>query len=206
MTTIISRLYDSPDTAAAAAEALRAAGHDPETIAVLAPEPGDAAAIAAAGVGHVSAAAYARALAPGQAMLVVRAPITPFGRARAAMRIADGFGPRSVPGVNANQHVPDQPRPQIFHPAIARHAHVMTRDMPPHIDRRRGLVSAAFGLPLLWRRARPRATLTDGAHPSRWFWPLPLLWRRTPAATLLPSGSFPSRRFWPLPLLSGRSA
>lgn len=206
MTTIISRLYDSPDTAEAAADALRAAGHDPDTIAIVAPAAGTDAetAISAAGVGHVSAAAYARAMPPGAALLVVRAPFTPFGRARSAMRIADGFGPRPVPGTNPDQHVPDQPRPRIFHPAIGRHAHVLTFDMPPHIARRRGLVSAAFGLPLLTGgRVRP-AGLPSGWRLTGGL--LPLLWRRRPRRSLLPAGSFLSRLFWPLPLLSRRGA
>lgn len=214
MTTIISRLFDSPDTAAKAADALRKAGHDPDTIATVtvtgdaAAAPGDAAAraeaIAAAGVGHVSAAAYARAMGPGQALLVVRAPFTPFGRARSAMRIADSFGPLAVPGTNPDQHVPDQPRPRIFYPAIGRHAHVLTPDMPPRIERRRGLVSAAFGVPLLLRRRRRRAGMPSGWRVTGWL--MPLLSRRRPRKALLQSGSFLSRMFWPLPLLSRRTS
>lgn len=182
MTTIISRLYDGAETAEAAAAALRAAGHDPETIGVVmsaTEEPASALAarITAAGVGSVSAQRYAAVLAgqgPG-ALLVVRAPFTPFGRARSAMAIADGFAPRPVAGVNANQHVPVQPDPRISHPAIGRHAHVMTRDMPPFIARRRGKVSAAFGLPLLWHRSASGRVVSPGRPLSRLFWPLPLL-------------------------------
>ena len=200
MTTIISRLYDSLATAEAAADALRAAGHAPATLSVIPAEgSAPAARIAAAGVGHVSAAAYARAMAPGMAVLAVRAPFVPFGRARSAMAIADRFDPLPVAGARANQHVPDQPDPVIFFPAIARHAHVLTRDIPPHIGRRRGLVSAAFGLPLLLapRRHRllPTGPLTGGL--------LPHLWRRRPQ---LVAPGFASRWFWPLPLLSRRRA
>lgn len=204
MTTIISRLYRSADTAHAAEAALRAAGHDAATIRIVPAEGDDPAArLAAAGVGATSAAAYGRAMAAGQAVLVVRAPFTPFGRARSAMQVADGFGPLEVAGVNANQHVPDQPDPRIFHPAITRHAHVMTTDMPPFIARRRGTVSSAFGLPLLMAGRRARA-LPRGPFLSRLLG-LPMLSRRRPRGGLLPAGSFLSRLFWPLPLLAGQS-
>ncbi len=213
MTTIISRLFADAETAEAAARELRAAGHDPATIRIVSPDAQDsetslAARIAAAGVGSVSAGRYAAAVAAdpshGGSVLVVRAPFTPFGRARSAIRIADAHAPVAVAGVNANQHVANRPDPRIFHPAIGRHAHVMTRDMPPYIERRRGTVSSAFGVPLLWRRSMPRAALLPGKAMSRLFWPLPLIWRRRPSRGTLATGRHLSRLFWPMPLLPRR--
>jgi hypothetical protein len=207
MTTIISRLYADPESGAQALAALRAAGHDPATLSLLTPaaDQDATAMIAAAGLGSLSAARYAAALAARAgrgAVLVVRAPFTPFGRARNAIAIADAHEPLPVTGVEANQHVPTRPNPRIFHPAIARHAHVMTRDMPPFIDRRRGTVSSAFGVPLLWNRTTPRR-VTRGGPVSRLFWPMPLVWRRRPAGSVSAARHL-SRLFWPMPLLARR--
>ena len=184
MTTIISRLYDDAETAGAVRAALLARGHAPGTLDVLdsADGPPPAAAIAAAGVGWRSAQAYAAAMAAagGGALLVVRAPFVPFGRALDAIRTADAHGPRLVPGATPDQHVPDSPDPRIFHPAIAAHARWLSRDMPPDCPRRRGLVSAAFGVPLLWTR-RPPAARADRSGLARLFGPA--LWRRRPPPT-----------------------
>ncbi len=207
MTTIISRLYDSVETATAAADALLDAGHSPDTLDVFSGEGSDtdvaalAQRIAAARVGLNSAPAYAEELARGRALLVVRAPITPFGRAREAMRITARFAPVDVPGVVGEAYVRDYPDPRNFNTLLLDHRRFLSQDIPPDNPRRRGLVSAAFGLPLLSRR-RPRL--------RRAGWPLtgglfPLLIRR-PARRSVMSGAGPlSRFFFPLPLLSGRA-
>jgi hypothetical protein len=74
---------------------------------------------------------------------------------------------------------------------------VMTYDMPPHIGRRRGLVSAAFGVPLLWRRAVTRAR---AGGPVTGFLG-PLVWRRRPSGGVSGARHL-SRLFWPMPLIS----
>lgn len=212
MTTIISRLYDSVETAAAAADALLDAGHRPETLDVIAAEAGasDTAAdtatltqrIAAARVGLRSAPAYAEELARGRALLVVRAPITPFGGAREAMRIAARFAPVEVPGVIGDQYVRDYPDPRFFNTLLHDHRRFLSQDIPPENPRRRGLVSAAFGVPLLSGRrprVRPAGRPLTGAL-------MPLVIRRAPSRSVLSDAGPMSRFFFPLPLLSGRAA
>lgn len=227
MTTIVSRLYDERATAEAAAEALRAAGHDPRTIRLVASEntasqspatEGPAPAhppterapsayqaalrrrIVAAGVGSTSAAVYADEVARGCALLVVRAPFTPFGRAREAMRIVDRFAPMDVPGVNANQHIRDYPNPANFNTILRDHPRWFAGDIPPLNPRRRAQVSTVFGLPMLSRR-RPAGTTLRTTLSQALRLPLVL---RSRGGRALPTGRFASRWFWPLPLLSGK--
>lgn len=223
MTTIVSRLYDSAEIAEAAAEALRDAGHDPRTISVIAadapgvplgagpaesaPGPDEASLqrrICAARVGSSSAAVYAGEVARGRALLVVRAPFTPFGRAREAMQLADRFAPVEVPGVIPDQHVRDYPDPANFNTILRDHPRFLSHDIPPQNPRRRGLVSAVFGLTTLSRR-RPRGGL-PGARPLSERLGLPTLLRWGGRGSVLAGGGFVSRVFWPMPLLSRRSA
>jgi hypothetical protein len=204
MTTIVSRIYDTADIAEAAAEALREAGHDPRTISVVTADGPDALRrICAAGVGSTSAAVYAGELERGRALLVVRAPFTPFGRAREAIRLADRFVPVEVPGATPNQHVRDYPDPANFNTILRDHPRWFSHDMPPQNPRRRGLVSAAFGIPTLSRR-RPGGALRNG-RPVTELLGLPMVLRRGPRRSVLSGGGFLSRFFWPMPLLSRRS-
>ncbi|WP_293867403.1 hypothetical protein [uncultured Alsobacter sp.] len=93
MTTIITRLFASPDKGAAAVSALKAKKFKDSDIDCIAGD-GAAGALSAAGVYEAAAQTYAEKLKDGGAVVVVRAP---YGNAILAKRVLDAAGPEASP-------------------------------------------------------------------------------------------------------------
>lgn len=181
MQSLITRLYRSPEQAAAAAAALRAQWFPADAILVIAPwtEPGPAAAaLARFGVSDAAARAQALRVQEGAAAVTVRAP---FGQAVPAMRVLDRFDP-----IEADIEDEFQPSFERAAPlSAALGLRVLSRDPAP--------LSEAIGLRVLSRRQNPDVALIHN--------PAPL----TDAFFVSPlggGGPAPLSRLFGLPLLS----
>jgi hypothetical protein len=175
MTTVVSRLYDSVDTANGVADQLRAEGFPDRTISVI--TAADADEIARARVGERAASAYAKAMTGGQAVFVCRAPFTPFGAARRAMEVAD-----SVPMVDAgigkaNEYIREEAQLDNLTPSVlGHHPLMMTRDDYVGSGWSGWRLSHVFGWPTVSaRHERSPSVLQGTRYMSRMFWPGKLL-------------------------------
>jgi hypothetical protein len=110
MTTLVTRLYASPDRARAAADALLARGYDKDDVKVLSALPGtgiDAAEdlLAAAGLVPRTVTGYAPALVTGQAVVAAMAPTGSFFKVR---DVLEGFGPVATDVPRQDVHISDE--------------------------------------------------------------------------------------------------
>jgi hypothetical protein len=177
MTTIVTRLYDSADTAHAAANALTDMGLPASYVDIIT-EGGDTAArIGAARVNRDSVGALAAQVRGGRALLVARAPFQPIGMARSVMIIADKFNPIPVPGVDANEYIREKPKDELFLSILKDHRRFLSSDMDPGQSRQRGTISSAFGFKTLSRHRESNSAISGGAFMSTKFLPFPLLSR-----------------------------
>lgn len=197
MTTVVSRLYDSVDTANRVADKLRAAGFPESTLSVIATA--DSAAIQAARVSAPVAASYVSAMTGGQAVLVCRAPVTPFGAARVAMATADGEAWINTGRGAANEYIREVANLDNLNPSVlTNHPMMMTRDDYVGSGWAEWRMSDVFGFPTISVRREYRpSVLTGTRYMSRAFWPQRLLSAKPRRSSVYSGG----RRF----LSSGRS-
>ena len=187
MTTIITRLYPDTRAANAAAAALKAAGMPASMWDVIAGS--DAAAkMTAARVGKSSAAAYAPRIERGNALLVARAQLTPLGYARTVMDILDGFDAIHVPGATPEEYIREKPDDRHYLSVLTDHPRFFSQDIQPGSGRSTGLVSRAFGIPLLTRKTTSHSAMTGTRHMSRLFWPWRLLSPRRTSTSAIRGG------------------
>lgn len=201
MTTVVTRLYGSKETAERVADILRAEGFPEATFDVI--TTADAKRIAASRVEEAAARRYAEAMTEDRALLVCRAPFTPFGAARRAQEVAD-----SEPWIDAG--VADQDRYIREQPNLARysssvleyHPLMLTRDDYVGSGWSGWRVSDVFGFTLISRRRERPDNLTHG-HMSTWFWPGKLLSTKPRRSSVISGGRHMSRGWWPMPLVTG---
>lgn len=204
MTTIVTRLYADAKTAEQAVTALKLQNHPDDIIDVIEKGTGAKAAMIEASVPEESADAYSKKMAKGNALVVCRAPITPFGAARNAMFTLDEFDSIDAGVENENVHLKDGPEGDLLLDMKVDRTHRLWATWGN--ERRRGLVSDAFGLRTLSPYKTRNSAMTGTRHMSRTFWPMPLLSDRKPAENSVMTGTrHMSRAFWPMSLISRRS-
>lgn len=189
MTTVISRLYADEATANRVTSELKAAGFPESTMDVF-KAGADAATLEGARLDEDSAKAYASVLTGDAALVVVRAPITPFGAARAAMTAADKVTSTRVPGTQENRYITETPNRDLFLglSILTDHPRFLSSDMNPRANANRGLVSQALHWKLLSDR-KPRNSAWSGTHfMSKRILPFPLLRSRKPGNSVISGG------------------
>ncbi len=158
MTTIITRLYESPAEAEAVASALAKDGFPAGSYEIIT-QTGSSSAmekIEAAQVPTASAELYAQALTASRALVVVRAPEVPFGAARNAMIILDEVASLDAGVTNEAVYVPPTPRRDLRITVMDWHPRFLTS-----IYQIKGYNQVArredgmFGFPTLVHRKRP---------------------------------------------------
>jgi hypothetical protein len=144
MTTIVSRLYEDATTAGQAVTALKLQGHPDANIDTIPSGSGAEAAMVAARVPEASAAAYANAMGGDKTLVVCRAPVTPFGAARSAIATLDEFDSIDAGVADENVHIREEPKENLLMDLKVdrSHRHWATWGT----ERRRGLISDAFGI------------------------------------------------------------
>jgi hypothetical protein len=205
MTTVITRLYDSEETAGATARRLNREGLPRHALQVITAKGLSREQIAErirrASVHESAVPAYAEHVSAGDALLVVRATYKPLGAARIARDVTAKTKTRSVGNVVDDHYLPDGPD---HAPSVLKdHPHMLSLDLD-FGEYKGGPVSAEFGIPLLTRghRSRPLRVSRGGGHMSKWFWPMPLITRKRKADSAISGGRYMSKLFWPMPLLS----
>jgi hypothetical protein len=204
MTTIITRLYADKKAAGAVTKALHDAGFPKGTVDVIEAGSGAAAALMAARAGAETAAAVAGKLDGGKAAVVARAPVTPFGAARAAMQIMDDADPIGVTGAAASEYIRETPRGDILLSILSDHPRWFTPDMGPGKGRARGTVSSAFGLRTLSRERERRPAIRGGAFISTKVLPFPLLKAKSGSSSAMSGGGTPFSTLLGWPTVSRR--
>lgn len=187
MTTLITRLYETPVRARAAADALASAGFRAKHYDVIAASHGKkvpanaalasvTADLSRAGVIPNSAAVYAARIIEGNALVVVRAPV---GASFIAQEVLDGFEAIDA-GVRDEVHVPAEVArpPKQYRPSatslLARDALMLSgkKFMPALTSRQSGPWSRLI-------KSGPRASLITGnTTPFSSMFRLPLLSKR----------------------------
>ncbi|MCY4287584.1 MAG: hypothetical protein OXC63_03225 [Aestuariivita sp.] len=172
MTTVISRLYAEANAAEAVLQELRKTGFPESTLSVVSEAVVDN--IIATRVPSQDAAIYAERMQPENVLVVVRAPVTPFGAARAAMAIVDSTPSLSVGVSNPNYHIREVANPSRFLSVLTDHPRYLTSDLGPDHPRERGFISDGMS----WRLLSPHRKGRSGS--SGWFTstkilPFPLL-------------------------------
>jgi hypothetical protein len=205
MTTVITRLYDSEDTAGAAARRLHWEGLPKRALQVVTSKGLSRDAIAErlkrAGVHESAVPVYADHVAAGDALLVVHATYVPLGAAKITREVTARTKVKTLSGLVEENYVPDAPD---HAPSILKgHPRLLSLDLEPG-EYKGGPISAELGIRLLSRghRNRPLHVIRGGAHMSRWFWPMPLVTRKRKANSAISGGRHMSRLFWPMPLIS----
>ena len=186
MTTVISRLYADEKTAKGVAAQLSEAGFPADIIDMF----GAGASvddIAAARVTEGDAEAYANAMKKGNSLLIVRAPVTPFGAARAAMQTVDSVESIDAGVMHPNRYIEETPNLESFASILTDHPRFLTQDMGPGHPRERGLISKGMGWRLLSPHRTKRSASSDGGHNSK-FIPFPLLKEKKYKRTAIEGG------------------
>jgi hypothetical protein len=184
MASIITRLYDSNDTASAAVAALKKDYFPARDIATI-DGSGDAfAALTAFGVAKTAAKAFAAKLAQGGSAVVVRAS---FGSAEEALTILSRFGPTKV-------MIPD-----TYDSADMAAPFSDTFGFPV-LSSNPTPLSSLLGLPVL-RQGKSTTQLMDNPAPLSKLFGLPLL-KRDKSTTKLINNPGPLSRSIGLPLLT----
>ena len=199
MTTIVTRLYKSPEAAERVAEALSADGFPDRTLSII--TEADTARMTEARVGPDAAEAYAKAMTKGAALFVCRAPFVPFGAARRAMEVADG-----EPAIDAG--VADENRHEEEIAKTGTEALSILGDHPLILTRAdyagSGWSGWRFSDLVMWptvtrRKERPRNLLRGHRHITGFMGPLVLSGRRK--SSVISGGKHVSAAFWPMPLV-----
>jgi hypothetical protein len=205
MTTVVSRLYDSVETANSVADQLRAVGFPDATISII--TNADAGEIAAARVSDAAAESYAAAMTGGQALFVCRAPFTPFGAARTAIATADGAAWIDTGMGARNEHVTETPDLEKHLPAKStKHDLVMTPADYVGSGISEWQLSRVFGWPTISKgRVAGRPTVLSGTrYMSRSFWPGKLLSNKPRKTSVMDGETLMSKRFGNFPVLTER--
>ena len=187
MTTVSSRLYEDGKTADGVVANLRAAGFPENTIDVIPASGKGADAIAAARVDKADAAKYAKAMKKGNALVVVRAPVTPFGAARRAMDIVDEAASIPAGVANPNKHIEELPKGELFLSVMTSHPLMLTNANGPYGTHGVGLLSEAFGWPLLAKH-KDTSSASSGWFASTKLLPFPLLSGHRPGTSAISGG------------------
>ncbi len=187
MTTVITRLYKSKKAATTVMKALQDAGFPDATLDIIEAGTEDAEGVMiAARVPKDSAAIYSTELAEGTALLIARAPFTPFGAAREAMRIVDAQDSLPSAVANDNAFVKDEPKTELYLSVLTNHPLFMTDRK--EMSRNDGRISTGFGWKLLSRDKPRRSAISGGRFMSRAFWPMPLLSEHKDRRSAIPGG------------------
>jgi hypothetical protein len=178
MTTIVSRLYESADTANRVADTLREEGFPDSTLSVITDAKKKP--ITEAQVDDKDAAKYVKAMkdGDGRALFVCRAPFTPFGAARRAQEVADGETAVDAGVENENRHVSQTPDIDAMkgEKVLSDHPLMLTNKSYVGSGWSNWTLSGVFDIPLVKRRKEPPDTvIRGGAYVSKSFWPQPLL-------------------------------
>ena len=204
MTTIITRLFPSRESAAAAARDLDFKRFPKRAVQIITASADDGAEAVSAQLEHLeidpaAAATYADHLTKGDtALLMIRATYKPLGAARIARETLAEAETVDVGQVPDDIYVPD--RPERAPSVLTDHPHML---MLPIADDEipRGPVTGNF-MRLLSPHRTKRSAMTGDHRMSRFFWPMPLLKRHRNANSAIHGGRVMSRRFWPQKLLS----
>lgn len=201
MTTIVTRLFASPDQAAAAAAALKSEDFLDRHVHVIAGD--DAlAAILDAGVHRSAALIYADRLKQGAGLVVTQAQ---FGMALKAAKILKQHGPIAS-GVKSQDvyvgSVDNRPMyPNRYLPILLDNTTVFSGLLLPALTSRNRLFSRMVGLPMLSNKRAPRASLSSMRFSS--MLGLPLLTRgKGPRASLITKNTTPFSNAIGAPTLS----
>ena len=189
MTTVISRLYADEATANRVTSELSSAGFPADTMDVF-PAGTSADDLMAARVDEASATAYADAMSGDMALMVVRAPVTPFGAARAAMNAANSVSSTRVPGTDENRHISEQMDRDLYIglSVMTNHPRFLSSDMNPRANANRDLVSRAMHWKLL-SDPKPRNSAWSGTtFMSQKILPFPLLKSRKSGTSVISGG------------------
>ncbi|MEM8655823.1 MAG: hypothetical protein AAGF36_13860 [Pseudomonadota bacterium] len=189
MTTVITRLYADDATAKRVTSDLASAGFPADTMDVF-PAGTNAEALMDARVDEASANAYASAMTGDMALMVVRAPVTPFGAARAAMNAANRVTSTRVPGTDENRHISEQMDRDLYIglSILKDHPRFISSDMNPRANANRDLVSRALHWKLL-SDPKPRNSAWSGTtFMSQKILPFPLLKARKSGTSVISGG------------------
>jgi hypothetical protein len=200
MTTIVTRLYGSAETAERVAATLRADGFPEATLSII--TEAEPAQMIEARVDAQAAEAYAKAMTGGRALFVCRAPFTPFGAARRAQEVADGETAIDAGVENENRHVEEIAAPREATPSVlGNHPRMLTRDDYVGSGWSGWRVSDMLGWPTISRRTgRPGNLLHGNPHITRALGPLVRTGKRK--SSVISGGRHMSRIFWPMPLVT----
>lgn len=187
MTTVVSRLYDSVDTANGVADQLRAEGFPDRTLSVI--TEADAGKMQEARVGEDAAEAYAASMKKGQAVFVCRAPFTPFGAARRAIEVADGTAWIDAGRGACNEFQSDEMQVEVTSPRILEdHPLILTRSLVGS-GWSGWKLSDVFDIPLLSsKRDRAPSVLQGSPYMSKSFWPGRLLSNTSRKSSVIEGG------------------
>lgn len=187
MTTMITRIYATPQQATDVCSALRRVYFAEYDVAVVGPTEGAgtvealAMAVRKTGVHRADAPAYAQALAGGATLVTVHAP---WGAAAKGIAVMDAHGPLPSPVRRTEYFRGFEDFPPMLSVALGW----------PLLSKEPFFFSNFFGtfgrMPLLWRSYRPRVTLMRSVG-------------LFPGGKLLSASAMPSRLLG-LPLLGGR--
>lgn len=193
MTTIVTRLYRDAATAEALAAAMAGVGIPAGDIEVIAGAENAQARMEAARVNPASAALYAPHVEGGAALVVVRAGFQPIGAAATAIRMMDSRQPMNAGVENENEYIRTEPKQELFAglSILDDHRLIFGKDK----GKRRGLVSAAFNIPLLSKRKNRSSVFPGGRHFTTWM--SPLLSQKRGTLSTLEGGGQMTRRFFP---------
>lgn len=184
MTTIITRLYPDLATAQSVSATLMSRGHDAATIDVITSR-GDGAVedrMKAARVQAASAAAYAPGIGKGGALLVVRAPFSPIGTARDAIRVVNRTPALKVGLDDEDVYIRERPRADVAGKVMSGTNYFMSN---PYRSSTHGHI---FGQnPIIQSRPRTSA-IPGGAYMSKMFWPMKLVSTGRQASSAIKGG------------------
>ncbi len=176
MTTVITRLYSDSQAASAVVADLTSKGFPDSTVDVLsAASEGDhlGQRMMDARIPKSSIPTYMDEMQGGASLLVVRAPFTPFGAAREAMKVVDAHPTLPSAVANNNVLVKDDPNPALYSSVLSSHPLFLTNRS--EMSRNSGRISTGFGMRMLSRHKTGRSAISGGRFMSRAFWPMPLL-------------------------------
>lgn len=208
MTTIVSRLYPSAETAERVRDTLRRDGFPDALMSLIAEA--DAKAIAEAGVDPDAARRYAAVMddgeGSGQTLFVCRAPFSPLGAARRAMEAADSEASVEAGVANENRYVRETVDLSRHRSSVYRyHPLMMTRDDYVGSGWSGWTVSGLLGWTMaVRRRETPNTIFRSGTNRPQRFKPRPIV-TKPRKSSVISGGRYMSRWFWPMPLVrSGR--
>jgi hypothetical protein len=205
-TTLITKLYATPEAADAVRKDLSWRGFPPYQMRVFTKRKGDtgkalAAKMAENHVASAAATAYAKKVMSGGALLVVMADYRPLNALRIAREVIGDSEPVES-GVAEEEYKIDPGKDHA--PSIFRHhPHILTtrrEDSEPWTPR----FTEQMGWPLLSSKPRRSSVISGGRFMSKRFWPGALLRTKPRRSSVFSGGRYMSKRFWPMPLISDK--